>query len=273
MERDPPGLSPLFDGLFPCDSANGGLPQRGGSSEKYYTAGFAVQHKGLAMSRYRCLILDHDDTVFNSTAIIHYPAYLAMMRTLRPKDTPLSLEGWFAKNFNPGIESYLRSELALTDDEMAEEYRIWRSFSTQTVPSFYPGMIELLLDFKERGGVIAVASHSEKDVIEMNYRVASDARVAPDFVFGWELPGDKRKPSPWPVLETLRAASIEPSQALVVDDLKPGLVMARASGVAIAAAGWGHNVPEIRQYMREQCDAYLSTVEEFRSFVLDGRAP
>lgn len=222
------------------------------------------------MRRYDCLILDHDDTVFDSTSLIHYPAYLAMMKELRPNIVPLSIEGWFARNFHPGIEKYLRSELQMTDDEMAEEYRIWRSFSTASVPHFYPGMKELLYDFKAAGGKLSVVSHSEKDVIEMNYREASGATVAPDLVFGWELDREKRKPNPWPVLETLREVNTRPSSVLIVDDLQPGVLMARASGVPVAGAGWGHDVDSIRRYMKEECDFYLSSVEELRSLVLGG---
>ena len=43
--------------------------------------------------------------------------------------------------------------------------------------------------------------------------------------------------------------------------------MARQSGVMIAAAGWGHNIPEIQSYMRTHCDVYLSTVEAFQVYV------
>jgi len=41
--------------------------------------------------RYKCLLLDHDDTVVNSTATIHYPAFLEALRLLRPGVT-ISLE-------------------------------------------------------------------------------------------------------------------------------------------------------------------------------------
>ena len=44
--------------------------------------------------RYRCLILDHDDTVVNSTATIHYPAFLEALKLLRPGVT-ISLDDYF----------------------------------------------------------------------------------------------------------------------------------------------------------------------------------
>ena len=34
--------------------------------------------------RYKCLVLDHDDTVVNSTAVIHFPSFLAYLARVRP---------------------------------------------------------------------------------------------------------------------------------------------------------------------------------------------
>lgn len=47
--------------------------------------------------RYKCMILDHDDTVVNSTATIHYPAFLEALKLLRPGVT-ISLEDYFREN-------------------------------------------------------------------------------------------------------------------------------------------------------------------------------
>ena len=35
--------------------------------------------------RYQCLVLDHDDTVVNSTATINYPAFVQTLQKLRPE--------------------------------------------------------------------------------------------------------------------------------------------------------------------------------------------
>ena len=35
--------------------------------------------------KYRCLVLDHDDTVMDSTRLIHHPAFLVYLREVRPK--------------------------------------------------------------------------------------------------------------------------------------------------------------------------------------------
>ena len=51
---------------------------------------------------YKCLILDHDDTVVDSTATVHYPAFLAFMEQLRG-GTDITLEQYFTYNFSPGV--------------------------------------------------------------------------------------------------------------------------------------------------------------------------
>lgn len=244
--------------------------------------------------RFHCLILDHDDTAVDSTREIHYPAHLEVMRRLRPDQEPISLEGWYRKNFDPGIMGYLVDELGMSPEELEEEFTIWRNYTSTRVPHFYPGFLELLRDFRAEGGRIAVVSHSERELIERDYRTRSPKGAAapsggysrqgsdapdrregsgsqalvPDLIFGWDHDESRRKPSPWPVEQILEGFGVKTTDALIVDDLKPAVLMARASGVEVAAAGWGHDIPEIHDYMRRNCIAFLSSVAELRSFVM-----
>ena len=221
--------------------------------------------------RFACLILDHDDTAVDSSATVHYPAHVEAMRVLRPGRPPVSLEGWFLKNFHPGIMPYLSEELGLNTEELAVEFEIWRSFTTRRTPRFYPGFLQALGEYRARGGRIAVISHSEPEVIRAHYRAAGP--LVPDLVFGWDDEEEKRKPSPWPVRQALASLAIPGTQVLVLDDLKPGVLMAREAGVAVAGAGWAHRIPRIREYMQAHCLAYFETVEAFRDFLLDYSLP
>jgi beta-phosphoglucomutase-like phosphatase (HAD superfamily) len=216
--------------------------------------------------RFRCLLLDHDDTAVDSTLAIHYPAHLESLRVLRPNRAVPTMEEWLLANFH-GIMDYLVGELGLTEEELLREYEIWRSFTTSRVPSFFPGFLETLAAFRRSGGLVVVISHSEADVIESHYRRAEDSASFPDLIFGWTEDAERRKPSPWPVREALRRLAVAPEEALIVDDLKPGVLMSRASGVAIAGAGWSHRVPEIASYMRAHSLAYFPTIESFRDFL------
>ncbi|MFH2132300.1 MAG: HAD-IA family hydrolase [bacterium] len=221
----------------------------------------------------RCLILDHDDTAVDSTASIHYPAHLEIMRRMRPGSEPISLDGWFKKNFHPGIMEYLVDELKFTGDELEEELAIWRDFTRSRIPRFYPGFIEMLQAFKSRGGIVTVVSHSEVENIEAHYRQADSTGTAfPDAVFGWTSDAGKRKPDPYPVHQILKRFDLQEEEVLIVDDLKPGVAMAQASGVPIAAAGWGHDIPEIRAYMEAHCGVYLTAVDELKAMVLRSKS-
>lgn len=191
------------------------------------------------------------------------------MEILRPELPPLDLETWFEKNFEPGIMAFLEGELGLTDEELAVEYQVWREFTGAGNPEFFPGFLEALAEFRSRGGHLVVASHSEAHVIREHYRAAANgAGVIPDLVFGWDMEPGLRKPHPHTVQEVMRHFDLRPEDVLVVDDLKPGITMARAAGVDAAAAGWSHDIPLIREWMSRHCVAYLTTVAEFRSFIL-----
>jgi len=102
--------------------------------------------------RFKCLILDHDDTAVDGTARVHYPAHLQAMALLRPGVTPVDLDEWFRKNFEPGILSFLKDELGMTEAELKLEYDVWREFTTRDRPQFYPGFLEAIADYKDHGG-------------------------------------------------------------------------------------------------------------------------
>ena len=212
--------------------------------------------------RYRCLVLDHDDTLVNSTATVHYPAFLAAMDELRP-GVYMDLDGYFAMNFDPGFMAYLDNELHFTEAETEREYNIWQSFATTRVPRAYPGMAEIVRRQTAENGYICVISHSVSANILRDYR--ENGLPDPALVFGWDLPKEHRKPSPWALEEIMRRLSLQPSDLLVVDDVKPGYDMARAAGVDFAAAMWAHHVPEIEDFMAGHADFCLHDPSELYS--------
>lgn len=221
--------------------------------------------------RYRCLVMDHDDTAVMSTPLIHYPAHIKAMKDLRPGHTPIDLDGWVRKMFHPGFEPYLRDEVGLTPDEMAQNYRVWREVTSSIVPEFFPGILGILAEFKRRGGILVVASHSEVGFVQRDYRAASAANeggVSPDLVFGGNAKAEERKPHPFPVIATLNRFGLARRDLVVVDDLRAGLDMAEAAGVDFVAAGWGHSIPEIRHILQQRSRRYCETVMDFGKFLL-----
>ena len=179
-----------------------------------------------------------------------------------------TLEEYFRKNFDPGILPLFTGELGFTDEELEGEFRFWQDWLRTRVPKAYPGIREILERHRAAGGIIAVVSHSMRENIERDYR--ENGLPMPDAIFGWELPPERRKPEPWALYQIMEQFSLEKTDLLMLDDLKPGYDMARAAGVDFAAAGWAYDVPEIEGFMRKNCDYYFKTVQDFGRFLEEG---
>lgn len=216
--------------------------------------------------KFKCLVLDHDDTVFNSTATIHYPCFIQYLKERLPHLADrYTLSDYFIKNFDPGVIALFRDEVGLTEAEMREEEEYWKRYVKNHIPKAYSGIDEILTRFRAEGGIICVASHSFREYIERDYLAAG--LPMPDCIYGWDLAPELRKPSPYTVLDIMEKYSLAPSDILVVDDLKPGFDMARGGGVAFAAAGWAYDVSEIEEFMRAHCDYYLKSTEELSALL------
>ncbi len=214
--------------------------------------------------KYKCLVLDHDDTAVNSTATVHYPCFVEYMEKYHPQ-VHLTLEEYFRYNFDPGVVALFTEIYGMTLEEMYHEEEYWKEYVKHHTPKAYPGIGELLEEHRARGGIIAVVSHSFSENILRDYR--ENGRPLPDQVFGWEYPPEQRKPNPWPLYRIMENCCLKPEEMLVVDDLKPGYDMARVAGVPFAAAGWANDIPEIESFMRKNCDRYFKRVEDLKQFL------
>ena len=216
--------------------------------------------------KYRCLVLDHDDTVMDSTRLIHHPAFLEFLREVRP-GTSISLEAYFRMNFHPGFLEYCEETMCLTPAELDRELAVWKGYVATHVPPAFPGMKALMEEQLKRGGHIAVISHSLRENILRDYQ--ENGLPEPSMVFGWDLPREQRKPSPFALDRLMACMDLAPEDMLVVDDLKPGYDMARTRGVPFAAAGWAYDVPEIRAYLQENCPLYFDRVEGLYRYLFE----
>lgn len=218
--------------------------------------------------KYKCLVLDHDDTVVDSSASIHYPSFVEYLKVARPHlADKYTLEEYFEKNFHPGILELFTDEIGLSADELKDEELFWREYVKNHIPNAYPGMREIIADFKAGGGIVVVDSHSVTENIVRDYK--ANNLPSPDYIYGWDIPADMRKPAPGTLLDLMEKYNLSPEEILVVDDLKPGYDMARGAGVDIAAAAWAHNVPEIAEFMKNNCDYFCKTVAELRKILFE----
>ena len=218
--------------------------------------------------KYKCLVLDHDDTVVDSSASIHYPSFVEYLKVARPHlADKYTLEEYFEKNFEPGILELFTEEVGLSEEELKEEELFWREYVKNHIPNVYPGMREIIADFKALGGIVAVDSHSVTENIVRDYK--ANNLPEPHIIYGWDIPKEMRKPAPGTLFDLMKRFDLKPEEILVVDDLKPGYDMAKAAGVDIAAAAWAHNVRGIREFMSKNCEYFCESVEELRKIIFD----
>ena len=172
------------------------------------------------------------------------------------------------------MRAYLES--LFSPAQMEEEHAIWtRALQGEDRAPFFEGMVVLLTEFRRRGGTVAVVSHSQGETIRRDYAAQPEANaLGPDLVYAWEEGEGRRKPHPWPALQAMDVSGVGPEATLALDDLSPGVQMAKAAGVRVVAAGWGggHEVPAIAEYMRRECDGYCETVQQFAALLLEPTA-
>ncbi len=219
------------------------------------------------MLRYKCLVLDHDDTVVQSEATVNYPFFVEFLKEHRPGMT-ITAHEYVSECFQPGYIEMCRQRFRFTDAELDLEYRQWKAYIQTTIPAPYPGIGDFLRRYRQAGGIIVVSSQSAQENILRDYQ--HHFGLAPDAVFGWDLQPEHRKPSPYALEQTMARWGLSPADLLVVDDMKPAVQMARSTGVEIAFAGWGRaEFPEICREMETLCDHSFYTVADLEKFVLE----
>ena len=217
------------------------------------------------MLKYPCLVLDHDDTVVQSETTINYPFFCYILDQFRPGET-ITLEEYTNGCFNPGFADMCRQRYHFTEQELKDEYTGWMNYVMTHTPAAFPGIKELILDYKKAGGTICVVSHSSQMNITRDY--LTHFGILPDDIYGWDLPEHQRKPSTYPLEQIMQKYNFTPDQLLVVDDLKPAWVMCHNAGVPIAFAAWSkENCPAILKEMTDLCDYTFHSPDALKEFL------
>ncbi len=209
--------------------------------------------------KYKCLVFDHDDTTVNSTATIHYPSFVEYMNKYRP-DVQYSLEEYVRYNFDPGVITFFKDMCHMSDEELKQEEIFWYNFAKNHYADAFPGIKEIMDRQKAEGGYVVVVSHSYSENILKDY--AHNDLPEPDMIFGWEQPLEERKPSPIPIYKIMEKYDLKAEDILMIDDLKPGLDMAKAAGIDFAAACWCFDIPENEKHMRENATYLCKCVSD-----------
>ena len=219
------------------------------------------------MLKYRCLVLDHDDTVVQSMKTLSYPFWCMELEIFRPGVTQ-SLEDYILECHNRGFAGLCRDCFHFTDEELKKEHGMWMEYIMTHTPDPYPGMDAVIHRQKAVGGLVCVVSHSHKDNIIRDY--STHFNILPDAIYGWELPTEQRKPHPYPLLDIMERYNLKPEEILVVDDMKLACQMATPLGIQVAYSGWnGLGIPEVESEMQQLCDFSFDTTEKLYKFLFD----
>ncbi len=219
------------------------------------------------MLKYPCLVLDHDDTVVQSEATVNFPFFQYILAQWRPGRT-VTLQEYVSGCCQLGFANMCRQRYGFSEQELVDEYLGWKEYIKTHIPTPFPGIGNIIRRQKEEGGLICVVSHSCIQNITRDY--STYFGVLPDDIYGWDLPEEKRKPSPFPLEDIMAKHHLSPGQLLVVDDMKPAWQMASSAGVPIAFAAWGRQeYPEILEEMRSLCDFSFDTTKELEKFLFE----
>lgn len=217
------------------------------------------------MLKYKCLVLDHDDTVVQSMKTLSYPFWCLELEQFRPGVT-MSLEDYILECHRVGFAEMCRERFHFTEEELKTEHKQWMEYILQNIPDPYPGIDRIIRRQKEEGGLICVVSHSHADNILRDYRTHFAAE--PDAIYGWELEPHQRKPNPWPLEDIMERFHLTAEEILVVDDMKLACQMAAPLGVRVAYAGWsGMGVESLSAEMEKICDYSFGTTQDFEEFL------
>ena len=217
--------------------------------------------------KYKCLVLDHDDTVVQTEKTIGYPYFCYILDQFRPGQT-ISFRDYVHDCHNYGFAPMCRRNWQFTEEELKAEYLGWMDYVLTHIPEIFPGIDTVIRRHKEAGGLVCVVSHSSVRNITRDYEVLIGTQ--PDAIYGWDYPEHQRKPNPFPLEDIMRRFDLKPEDLLVVDDMKLAWQMAHPLNVDIAFAAWGkQEFPELAAEMRQICNFSFDSAKELEKFLFD----
>ena len=220
------------------------------------------------MRKYKCLVLDHDDTVVQTEKTIGYPYFCYILDQFRPGKT-ISFQEYVHDCHEYGFAEMCRRRWQFTEAEQKAEYAGWMDYVLTHTPEIFPGIDRIIHRQKESGGLICVVSHSSVRNITRDYEVHFG--IQPDAIYGWDYPEELRKPNPFPLTDIMKRFDLKPEEILVVDDMKLAWMMAHPLDVPIAFAAWGKKeFPELTKEMRAICDYAFDSPHQLENFLFEG---
>lgn len=215
--------------------------------------------------RYKCLVLDHDETVVQTEKTLGYPFFCQILQQFRP-GLSISLADYVQDCNIIGFTEMCKKRFHFTDAELKQEHDAWSAYIRQKIPETFPGIEKIIRRQKSAGGLLCVVSHSNNENILRDYTVHFG--IQPDAIYGWDLPPHQRKPNPYPLTQIMKQYRLEPKDILVVDDAKLACQMAQPLGIDVAFAAWSKSeFPTLLKEMENLCKYTFYSTNELENFL------
>ena len=219
------------------------------------------------MLKYKCLVLDHDDTMVQTERTIGYPYFRDYIEKIRPGQT-LTFAEYVRDCNNMVFADMCRKRWNMTEEELTNEYLGWKAYSRINVPEVCDGIRQVIHRQKELGGLVCVSSLSTREIIERDF--LHHFGILPDAIYDYDLPVDQRKPAPYSLLDIMERFDLQPQELLMIDDMKLGCMMAKSVGVPTAFASWSKaDFPELTKEMRSICDFTFDSPADLERFLFE----
>ena len=219
------------------------------------------------MLKYKCLVLDHDDTVVQTERYIGFPYFKQYIEQIRPGQT-VNFEEYVHDCSGMVFADMCRARWNMTDEECAAEYKGWCAYYSSHEHPIFPGIDRIIRRQKEEGGLVCVVSLSPARDILRDYE--THFGILPDDLYDHDMPPHMRKPNTYPLEQIMEKFSLKPDEILVVDDLKLAWMMAHPLGVKVAYAAWSKiEFPDLTAEMREICDYSFDSTADLEKFLFD----
>ena len=190
----------------------------------------------------KIVILDFDGTMGDTAAVI----VQTMQATIRELNLPARTDEQCASMIGlrlVEIPPVLFPECGLDGEFYAETYRrLFKIYNTDDAVKLYPNVPETLIELKNRGYVLTIASsRSRKTLVEYVERLGLSEHIsyilgADDVVNG--------KPDPEPVNRTLDKYGFDAQDAIVVGDTEYDILMGKNAGTYTCGVTYGNGSRE-----------------------------
>lgn len=205
------------------------------------------------MSKFEAVIFDVDGTLFDSREafyIMVYDVSKMLGWRLPEKGKIIKLIGLPNHEISRKLVSMIGSstnfdyEIRRYEELVA---KLWEPYYLPKYVKLYPGVKETLSYLKERGIKMAVVSNGSKSEIP---KYLKNGEIYEFFqVITTADDVDEPKPSPEPVLKTLKELNVRKEKCLMVGDTLIDGISARRAGVKVALLTWGiEDEEEIRKF-------------------------